>query len=344
MKDEKWLDFHWFSYSFAEKEYLWLLLIIPVLIAWKWYQHKKSSVVLNFSSTQSFSDTSTFWNWIPPILYGIKMAGLALLIIAFARPQMNDDEVIRKQTSEGIDIVMAIDISGSMLAEDFKPNRLEVAKEVAIDFIKKRPNDRIGLVVYEGQAFTQCPLTTDHSVLIRLFNDVETGMIQDGTAIGMGLATAVNRLAESDGKSKVVILLTDGVNNQGNIDPLTAAEIAKEYNVRVYTIGVGKNGMAPFPMVDMFGRKTTTMMEVKIDEEVMKSIAEMTDGKYFRAENKKKLEDIYKEIDQMEKTKIRVTEFKMDPPEMFHSFVFVGLLLIAAEYLIRRLILSAPNE
>lgn len=344
MNSEKWLDFNWTYYSFASKEYLWLLLLIPLFVVLKIYQNKKHTGALRFSSLHYFSGQSNFWSYVPAVFFALRTAAFCFIVLAMARPQMEDNNIIRKQSSEGIDIIMAVDISGSMLAEDFKPNRLVVAKEVAIDFIKGRPNDRIGLVVYEGQAFTQCPLTTDHNVLIRLFNEVETGMIQDGTAIGMGLATAVNRLIESDGKSKVVILLTDGVNNQGNIDPLTAAEIAAEFGVRVYTIGVGKNGMAPYPAIDPFGRKVTTMMEVKIDEKTMNSIAETTGGKYFRAQNKEKLKEIYQEIDQLEKTLVKVTEFKSDPPEMYYTFAFLAVLLLFSEFLLRHTFFSIMNE
>lgn len=342
MNKEASFDFGWLDFSWADKHLFWLLLVLPFLVVWYYYIHYKRSQAIRFSSLNAIA--SSGWNSIPALLFSLRLLALGVLILAFARPQLQEDETFTRKSAEGIDIVMALDISGSMMAEDFKPNRLVVAKEVAINFIKERPNDRIGLVVYEGQAFTQCPLTTDHNVLIRLFNDVEPGMIQDGTAIGMGLATAVNRLKESDGKSKVVILLTDGVNNQGNIDPLTAAEIAREFGVRVYTIGVGKNGKAPFPAIDPFGRKVRTMMDVKIDEPMMKSIAEMTGGKYFRAENREKLESIYKEIDQLEKTLIKVTEFRVDPPEKFHSILLIGMLLLAAEFLLRHFIFRMIHE
>ncbi len=327
------------DYTWAEKEALWLLAVLPLLTVWYSYTLRTKSQTLRFSAVDLIgTGSSGIWRH---LLFAARMLALASLILAFARPQLPEEEVVRTQYSEGIDIVITFDISGSMLAEDFKPNRLEVAREVAVNFIKGRPADRIGLVVYEGEAFTQCPLTTDHAVLIRLFSQVKSGMIKDGTAIGMGLATAVNRLRESDGKSKVVILLTDGVNNRGNIDPVTAAEVAAEYNVRVYTIGIGKKGTAPFPARDPFGRKVYTQMEVDIDEEGMQKIAEMTDGKYFRATDKSTLEAIYQEIDQLEKAKVKVIEFKADPPEKFHAFVYIGLALLLLEFMLRYTLLKS---
>jgi len=229
--------------------------------------------------------------------------------------------------TEGIDIVIAIDISGSMLAEDFKPNRLEASKEVADEFISKRPNDRIGLVVFSGESFTQCPLTTDHAILRNLFKDIKSGMIEDGTAIGMGLATGVNRLETSEAKSKVIILLTDGVNNSGLISPATAAEIAKSFGIRVYTIGVGTQGTAPYPFQTPYGIKYQ-QIQVKIDEVMLKEISDLTGGQYFRAVNKSSLEDIYEEIDKLEKSKIEVTEFKKKTERFLPFAIFAGILVL----------------
>jgi Ca-activated chloride channel family protein len=270
------------------------------------------------------------------ILFALKVILLALLIIMLARPQTTN--YWEDRTTEGIDIVIALDISSSMLARDFVPNRLEASKDVAISFISGRPNDRMGLVVFSGESFTQCPLTTDHAVLINLFKDIKQGMIEDGTAIGMGLANAVNRLKDSDTKSKVIILLTDGVNNMGAIDPITAAQLAKSFGIRVYTIGVGKNGYAPYPVQTMFGIQYQDM-EVKIDEETLKKISEITDGKYFRATNNRKLKQIYKEIDKLEKSKIQVKKFSSKNDEFMplaQLAVFLLSLIILIRYTIMR--------
>lgn len=273
----------------------------------------------------------------PPAL---RMLAFASLIVAIARPQTTDNW--SNTSTEGIEIVIALDISGSMLAEDFEPNRLDAAKADAIRFISGRPNDRIGLVVFSGESFTQCPLTTDHAVLINLINDVKQGMIEDGTAIGLGLANAVSRLKESTARSRVVILMTDGVNNQGEIPPLTAAEIAKTLGIRVYTIGVGSMGQAPYPVVDMFGRKRYQQMDVEIDEEVLTQIAHITDGKYFRAVNNKRLEEVYQEIDKLEKSKIEVKEYSKKN-EQYLIWLLIGALLIVSEVLMRHtLVRSVP--
>jgi len=253
------------------------------------------------------------------------MLTIAILIIVLARPQSTNS--IRNVTTEGIDIVMTLDISSSMLAEDFKPNRLEAAKDVAIQFVSGRHDDKIGLVIFAAESFTQCPLTTDHNVLINLFKDIRVKMLEDGTAIGMGLATAVSRIKESKAKSKVIILLTDGVNNRGEIAPMTAAEIAKTFGVRVYTIGVGTMGMAPYPVQTVFG-KQYQQMEVKIDEELLQNIADITDGQYFRATDKNKLKAIYEEIDKLEKTKIEVKEYTKRHEEYLLLVTIAGLLLL----------------
>jgi Ca-activated chloride channel family protein len=259
------------------------------------------------------------------------MIAAAGIIVALARPQSSFGS--QKVTTEGIDIMIAFDISGSMLAEDFKPNRIDAAKRVAVDFIDGRPNDRIGLVIFAGESFTQCPLTTDHAVLKNLFAGIQSGMLVDGTAIGEGLATAVIRIRDSKAKSRVIILLTDGVNNMGEISPLTAGEIASLYGIRVYAIGVGTHGHAPYPVRTPFGIHYQNM-PVDIDEEVLKKIADETGGKYFRATNNNKLREIYAEIDLMEKTKIEVMEFR-HKYERFYPFVMLSLLCLIVERLSR---------
>ena len=269
------------------------------------------------------------------LLYGFRVLAIAFLIVALARPQSTKSW--KDVTTEGIDIVLALDISSSMLARDFDPNRLEASKDIATDFISGRPNDRMGLVVFSGESFTQCPLTTDHPVLINLFEDIESGMIQDGTAIGMGLATAVNRLKDSDARSKVVILLTDGVNNRGSIAPATAAEIAKTFDIRVYTIGVGSRGNAPFPVQTPYGVKYRNM-EVEIDEAMLKDIAGTTNGEYFRATDNQKLKNIYEEIDKLEKSKIQVKEYS-EKSEEFFWFALIGGLLLLLEIVLKLTVL-----
>ena len=320
-----------FEYTYADKKLLWFLLIIPILITWYIITKSKSSTQIKISSFSNFHGIKlSFLPILKHILFGLKLLAFTLLIAAFARPQNPEDvSKYHEEIKEGIDIVIAMDVSGSMLARDFKPDRMEAAKEVALQFIDSRENDRIGLVVYQGESYTQCPLTTDHRILKAAFNEIKTGIVQEGTAIGMGLMTAVNRLRESQAISKVVILLTDGVNNQGSTDPISAAQVAKEFGVRVYTIGVGKNGMAPFPARDQFGRTVFRNYEVKIDEKSLNEIAAITQGKYFRATNKEHLKSIYEEIDKMEKSKIDVIEYEKDLPEKFFPFVLTaGILLL----------------
>ncbi len=266
----------------------------------------------------------------------LRSLALAALIIALARPQSSLSW--QNSTTEGIDIVIASDISGSMLAEDFEPNRMEAGKNIAIDFIKNRPNDRIGLVIFSGESFTQCPLTIDHDVLINLFKDIKNGMIDDGTAIGMGLATAVNRLKESDAKSKVVILLTDGSNNTGSIPPITAAEIAKQFNIRVYTVGLGTKGMAPYPVQTPMGIQYQRV-PVDVDEVTLGKIADITGGKYFRATNNSTLKNIYEQIDKLEKAKIDVTQYHKKT-EMFLPLVVITLLLLLLEFVLKNTVLK----
>jgi Ca-activated chloride channel family protein len=261
----------------------------------------------------------------------LRLLAIAFLIVAFARPQSSSK---RQDVSiEGIDIVMALDISSSMLAQDLRPDRLEAAKNVALEFFRGRPDDRIGLVVFAGEAFTQCPLTTDKKVIEEMMDDIKSGIIEDGTAIGDGLATAVNRLRESQAISKVIILLTDGQNNAGSLDPVSAAEIAKIFGIRIYTIGAGTYGYAPYPVQTPFGIQYQNM-EVKIDEELLEDVADMTDGKYYRADNNKKLEEVYQEIDRLEKSKIDVTEFQKKHEEFLPLALF-ALILLVLEILLR---------
>jgi Ca-activated chloride channel family protein len=318
--------------EFAYPYFFYFLLVIPLLAVWYWYRHRQMNADIRFSSTEAFeTGRKSIKLYLHHGLFVLRLLAIALIIVALARPQTS----LRRQdvTIEGIDIVMALDISGSMLAEDFHPNRLEAAKDVAQDFIKGRPNDRMGLVVFSAESFTQCPLTTDHVVLDNLFKDIRSGMIQDGTAIGDGLATAINRLKESIAISKVIILLTDGINNTGSIDPLSAAEIAKLYGIRVYTIGVGTIGTAPYPVETPFGRQYQEI-EVKIDEPMLRQMAEMTNGKYFRATNNEKLKEIYQEIDRLEKSKIDVTEFRKKTEE-FLPFLLVAALLFIIEIILK---------
>jgi Ca-activated chloride channel homolog len=317
--------------KFANPEAFYLLILIPVAIAWYWFKGADTKAKLQISDFTAFlGKPGSLKIYLRHLQFVFKILAFSLLVVALARPQST---LSRQSVSvEGIDIVLAMDISGSMLAEDFKPNRLEAAKEVAIDFIKGRPGDRIGLVVFSGESFTQCPLTTDHPVLINLFDEIKSGMIEDGTAIGDGLATAVNRLKESQAISKVIILLTDGENNRGFIDPTSAAEIAKVFGLRVYTIGVGTIGTAPYPMPTPFGIKYQ-QMEVRIDEPLMKKIAEMTNGKYFRATNKQKLSEIYSEIDKLEKSKVDVTEFRRKTEE-FKPFALAAFILLLLDFIL----------
>ncbi|HLN52998.1 MAG TPA: VWA domain-containing protein [Lentimicrobium sp.] len=322
--------------KFANPEAFWLLLLIPAAIAWYWFRGSKSYPTFQISDLSIFPKRRRrLKEFLLYSTWAARIFAFALLIIAIARPQSTTSR--QDVNVEGIDIIMALDISTSMLAEDFRPNRLEAAKEVAQDFIKGRLNDRIGLVVFAGESFTQCPLTTDHGVLLTLIDEIKSGMIEDGTAIGDGLGTAVNRLKESQAISKVIILLTDGENNRGFIDPLSAAEIAKVYGLRVYTIGVGTIGTAPHPIETPFGIQYQ-QVPVRIDEPLLRQIADMTDGKYFRATNKKKLQDIYSEIDKLEKSKIDVTEFRKKKEE-FHPFAFGALTLLLIDILITLIVL-----
>ncbi len=324
--------------TFAHPKILFLLLLIIPAIVWYIYRQKKVPSV-QVSSTKSVEDLPVSYKEIlSHILFVLRLAVIGLLVIALARPQSSNSW--ENVSTQGIDIVLALDISGSMLAQDLKPDRLEASKNVAIEFISGRPNDRIGLVVFSGESFTQCPLTTDHAVLINLFKDIKSGIIEDGTAIGVGLANAVKRLKDSDAISKVIILLTDGVNNQGAINPITSAELAKIFGIRVYTIGVGTEGVAKYPVRDMFGRTRLMKMDVEIDEETLLHISDITNGKYFRATDNNKLRQIYLEIDRLEKSKINVKEFSRKEEE-YMPFVLIGFILLLVEFLIRRTILRS---
>jgi Ca-activated chloride channel family protein len=318
--------------EFANPEYFYGLLVLPLLGLWYWYRHSKDSADIQVSTTESFEQSpKSIKQYLFFGLYVLRALAIGLLIIALARPQSTSSR--QDVTIEGIDIVMALDVSGSMLAMDLKPDRLEASKEVAAEFISGRPNDRFGLVIFSGETFTQAPLTTDHAVIKNLFKDIKSGMIEDGTAIGDGLATSINRLKDSKAVSKVIILLTDGVNNMGSLDPLSSAEIAKIYGIRIYTIGVGTEGTAPYPVQTMFGTQTQ-YMEVQIDEELLQQVANMTDGRYFRATSNNKLREIYNEIDELEKSKSDVTEFRKKKEEFF-PFAIWALVLLMAEVFLR---------
>ena len=320
------------EYSFAYPVFLWLLLLIPLMVLWYVLRQQSRFPFMQLPGLQWFENSPfTFRHYLNHILFSFRMMAIAFLIIVLARPQIHDqwEEV----TTEGIDIILSLDISSSMLAEDFKPNRMDAAKNIAEEFIAGRRNDRIGLVIFSGESFTQCPLTTDHAVLGNLLQEVDIGMIEDGTAIGMGLATAVNRLRTSESQSKIIILLTDGVNNRGAIDPITAANIASTFDIRVYTVGVGSRGEAPFPVQTPRGVHYQNI-EADIDEEVLIEIAEMTGGRYFRATDEDKLIEIYSEIEELEKSLIDVQQFSSST-ESYRAFALMAGLLLLLEWLLR---------
>lgn len=322
---------------FANPTYLYLLVLLIPMIGWYIWKLRKTQASIQVSSSQVFDspEASSYKVYLRHVPFILRMAALALLIVVLARPQSTDNW--QNTSTEGIDIVLTMDISSSMLAQDLKPNRLEAAKDVAASFINGRPNDNIGLVIFSGESFTQCPLTTDHTVLLNLFKDIQSGMIDDGTAIGLGLANAVSRIKDSQAKSKVIILLTDGSNNMGEIAPVTAAEIAKTFGIRVYTIGVGTQGTAPYPFQTAFGIQYQNV-EVDIDEPTLKQISATTGGQYFRATDNSSLKEIYAEIDKMEKTKIQVQEFSKKQEEYKNwALLVLGLLLL--EVLLRKTIL-----
>lgn len=324
--------------SFAQPLLLWLLVIIPFFIFL--YLYRESVGSIKISSAQNFSGTGkSFKEYLRHFMFILKLFSIGLLIIVLARPQSSTSW--KNITTEGIDIILTMDISASMLAKDFKPNRLESSKEVAMDFIDARPNDRIGLVIFSGESFTQCPLTTDHAIIKNLMRDIKTGMVADGTAIGMGLATSISRIKDSKAKSKVIILLTDGVNNMGAVAPQTAAEIAKAFGVRVYTIGVGTMGKALAP-VAMYpnGQYIFDYVPVEIDEKMLGNIADMTGGKFFRATSNDKLISIYKEIDKMEKTIIEERKHTRRTEEFF-PFALTAVIFLLMDFVMKNTLLRS---
>jgi Ca-activated chloride channel family protein len=323
---------------FARPEFFYLFILLPLMVLWQWKVLRTKRNSLMVSGTEPFEKYKlTFrqrFGWSPLFL---RMLAISAIIVALARPQSSSKG--QNVTTEGISIVMALDISSSMLAEDLKPNRIEAAKKVALDFIDGRPTDLISLVIFSGESFTQCPLTSDHAVLKNLMGQVKSGLLQDGTAIGEGLATAISRVKDSKSKSKVIILLTDGVSNAGAISPLTAGEIAKTFGIRVYTIGVGTQGSAPYPFKTPFGIQYQNV-PVQIDEAILRNISAETDGKYFRATSTNKLKAIYEEIDKMEKTKIEVTEFRRHSEEYF-PWALLACLFLVMELLMRYTVLRS---
>lgn len=323
---------------FASPYYLWLLALIIPMIAYYVWRVRQGGAAIQISTVEGvLRAPKSVRYYLRHLPFVLRTAAYALLVVALARPQGIEQNV--RTSTEGIDIMLSIDVSGSMLARDFKPDRITAAKEVAASFISDRVGDRLGLVVFAGEAFTQSPLTTDQSTLQTLLARIRSGLIEDGTAIGNGLATAINRLRESEAKSKVIILLTDGINNRGEIAPMTAAEIARAQGIRVYTIGVGSRGTAPYPAVDMFGNMTFINQKVEIDEKTLTEIARLTGGRYFRATDKEKLQAIYDEINQLEKSRVEVTE-RITYHELFLGWVLAALALLTAELLLSNLVLK----
>lgn len=327
---------------FANIEYLFLLLFLIPYIAWYFVRRKKTEPTLQVSTTRMYMQMPKSWKiYLLHAPFLLRVTAFVMIVLVLARPQTTDNW--QNTEIEGIDIMLAVDVSTSMLAEDLKPNRLEAAKTVASEFINGRPNDNIGLTIFAGEAFTQCPLTVDHSVLLNLFHSIkgdiaQKGLIEDGTAIGMGLANAISRLKDSKAKSKVVILLTDGVNNRGDISPLMAADIAKEFGIRVYTIGVGSNGTVPYP-ISTYAGVQYIQTPVEIDEQTLTQISSTTNGNYFRATSNSKLEEVYKEIDKLEKTKLNVKEFSKRE-EAFAIFGLIAFFCVLLEMLLRNTILK----
>ena len=321
-----------FQNPFANPEFLWLLLVIPLLVAWQLLKQKKSLLPLKMPSTKGFNNS--IYNRLKPMLFILRLLSISALIIGLARPQ-NSSENTKTETTKGIDIVMAIDVSSSMLAKDLSPNRLVALKEVASNFIKDRPNDRIGLVVYAGESYTKTPITSDKRLVLEALKEIKYGALTDGTAIGMGLATSVNRLKDSKALSKVIILLTDGVNNAGFIEPATAAELAVEYDIKTYTIGLGTNGNALSHIAyNPDGSFRYGMADVQIDEALLEQIATLTGGKYFRATDNKKLEAIYNEINSLEKTEVATFKFYAYE-EKFRPWAIAALVFFLLEWVLK---------
>ena len=323
------------NFEFLNPQFLWLLVLIPILAVWYFFIRKTDSASLTIASTKGFEVKPSILSKLKPILYVLRLLALTLLIIALARPR-NVEVSKRTKTNKGIDIVMAIDVSASMLARDLKPNRLEALKLVATDFVNQRPNDRIGIVVYAGESFTRTPITSDKRIVRNTISEIKWGELDGGTAIGMGLGSAVNRLKESKAKSKVIILLTDGVNNTGFVDPKTATELAVGLGIKVYTIGLGTNGTASFPYAKdpKTGKLLFRSSPVEIDENLLRYIANETEGKYFRATDNTKLKAIYNEINKLEKTKIE--EFKYyNYQEKYRLLVLIAMLFILIEIILK---------
>jgi Ca-activated chloride channel family protein len=327
--------------SFLNPEFFWLFVLLPFAVFWLFYKKKEQTATLRMSSVKGFKNATSLRSKFKPYLPVLRIIALASMIIALARPRTVDISNQTK-TTKGVDIVMAIDLSSSMLAKDLKPNRMEALKEVAIKFVENRPNDRIGIVAYAGEAYTKTPVTSDKAIVAEAIKDIKfDNVIQDGTAIGMGLSTAVNRLKDSKAKSKVIILLTDGVNNSGFIEPEMASQIAKEFKIKVYTIGIGSNGMADFPYaIAPNGSFIFKKMKVEIDEQLMKNIANNSGGKYFRATSNSKLETIYEEINKLETTEIEELKF-YDYDEKFRPFLWIAIILLVIEIALRNTVFKS---
>ncbi|NDV83745.1 VWA domain-containing protein [Bacteroides sp. 51] len=322
---------------FANIEYLFLLILLIPYIVWYIMRRKRNEATLQVSDARVYAHTPKSYKiYLLHAPFVLRIIALTAIVLVLARPQTTNSW--QNSEIEGIDIMLAIDVSTSMLAEDLKPNRLEAAKDVAAEFINGRPNDNIGITLFAGESFTQCPLTTDHAVLLNLFQGIKCGIIEDGTAIGMGIANAVTRLKDSNAKSKVIILLTDGTNNKGDISPLTAAEIAKSFGIRVYTVGVGTNGTAPYPYPTVAGIQYRNV-PVEIDEKVLTQIAGITDGAYYRATSNSKLKEVYEQIDKLEKTKLNVKEYSKRQEE-YRIFALIAFLCVLLEILLRNSILK----
>ena len=322
--------------TFLYPNILWLAVLIPLLAAYYIFVARRKAS-LTVSALGGKRAPRTLRYWLRPLPIVLRLSAMALFIVALARPVNITQE--HEATTDGIDIVLSMDISGSMLARDFTPNRLTSAKHLAAEFVANRRGDRIAIVAFAGEAFTQAPLTSDQATIETMLSRLRSGVVEDGTAIGNGLATAINRLRESSAKSKVIILLTDGVNNRGQISPLMAAEIARDMGIKVYTIGVGTRGRAPYPAVDMFGNQTTVMADVEIDEDLLREIASMTGGKYYRAVNDEALREIYAEINELETSKVQVTNYQTYE-ELFLMWALVGLLLLVAEFIFDKVVLN----
>jgi Ca-activated chloride channel family protein len=330
-------DIRFWHFDYASPWWFLLFLAVPLLTWFYIWRNVKRDFSVKSGATYTSGRIVFGLEWLKHLLFGLKMLAVVLFVLALSQPYSSaDHKNFIKKNFEGIDIVVSMDVSGSMLAMDFKPNRLEASKSVVIDFLDNRINDRIGLVVYEGEAYTKCPLTTDYKILKEIIPTLGPGRMTQGTAIGTGLATAVNRLRDSKAKSKVVILLSDGANNSGEITPLNASEIAKEFGIKVYTIGIGKSGLVPFPN----GQGGVGYMQSDLDEGTLKEIAKKTDGTYFRAENEEALREIYDEIELLEKTEIKSMEFQTEPPSQHFGFVFIGMLLIVLAFILESTVLK----